>query len=518
MQRRMALMLFGVAQSFALWLSIATGPITEAAPVRGIVSTYDWLQFDFNSRHSGNNTQETKIALSSVGNLHRLFRVTLPSIADGAPAYLSGVSTASGVRDLLFVTTKAGHIIALDAHTGTQIWSKQYGANGCISSNGSVCYTTSSPAVDPNRQYVYSYGLDGKVHKYATGDGAETLTANWPQTATLKGSVEKGSSALSIATSMSGTTYLYVTNSGYPGDAGDYQGHVTAINLADNTQRVFNAACSDQTVHFTFTTPDCPSRQTAIWARVGVVYDPDTDKIYMATGNGTYSPANHYWGDSVFVLNPDGTGSNGDPLDTWTPPDFQQLQNTDTDLGSTAPAILTPTLGSNIPHLAVQGGKDAILRLINLDNLSGHSAPGFTSGEIFSMTVPMAGEILTAPAVWMNPSDNSTWMFVANGSGIAGLKLVVNSGNPSLSTMWSQSTNASGTSPIIANGILFYAGSNRIRALDPVTGNQLWRDTSIGGIHWESPIVVNGILYITDESSHLSAYVPNAVYLPLIMK
>ena len=73
--------------------------------------------------------------------------------------------------------------------------------------------------------------------------------SGWPQPTTLKGFDEKGSSALAIATS-NGTTYLYVVHGGYPGDNGDYQGHVTAINLGTGAQKVFNAACSDQAVHF----------------------------------------------------------------------------------------------------------------------------------------------------------------------------------------------------------------------------------------------------------------------------
>ncbi len=490
-------------------------PATKAAASPG---AYDWFQFNFDPQHSGNNSLETILSANKVNSLHRLFQVTLLSIADGAPAYLSAVSTNSGTRDLLFVNTKDARIIALDAHSGAQIWSHQYGPNGCISSNGGVCYTTSSPAIDPNRQYVYAYGLAGNVHKYAVGDGNETLTAGWPETATLKGFNEKGSSALSVATTVSGT-FLYVANGGYPGDAGDYQGHITAINLADGSQKVFNTLCSNQTVHFTTTSPDCAAVQAAVWARAGVVYDSDTGKIYMATGNGTFAPGSHYWGDSAFSLYPDGTGANGNPLDTYTPVNYQALQNGDTDLGSTAPAILPTPITSTLRHLAVQGGKDARLRLINLDNLSGQGGTGFTGGEIFSMTVPMGGEILTAPAVWVNPNDNSTWVFIANGSGIAGLKLVFDgSNNPTgLSAVWSQTSGASGTSPIIANGVLYYAGPNRMRALNPVNGIELWRDTGIGGIHWESPIVVNGILYITDESAHLTAYAPS-IFLPLIMR
>jgi hypothetical protein len=113
-----------------------------------------------------------------------------------------------------------------------QVWSHQYAAGSCRINGGSIpCYTTSSPSIDPNRQYVYSYGLDGYVHKYQVGDGTEVMIGGWPELATLKGLNEKGSSALSIATASSGSAYLYVTNGGYPGDGGDYQGHVTAIDL-----------------------------------------------------------------------------------------------------------------------------------------------------------------------------------------------------------------------------------------------------------------------------------------------
>jgi PQQ-like domain len=474
------------------------------------LSAYDWPQFGFNSLHSSNNTQESVINASNVSSLQRFLHVSLPSTADGAPAFLSNVVTISGTMSLVFVTTKAGHIMALDWRTGATVWSHQ--------NNAGPNYTTSSPAIDPNRRYVYSYGLDGHVHKYQVGDGHEIIDGNWPELTTRKPSVEKGSSALSIATARNGTSYLYVTNGGYPGDAGDYQGHVTAINLSNGAQHVFNTMCSDQTVHFVEQpgNPDCSGGvQSAIWARPGVIYDPDTDKIYMATGNGTYTPASHEWGDTVFSLNPDGTGSGGNPLDTYTPTNFQDLQNGDADLGSTAPAILPNT--SQYPHVAVQGGKDAVLRLLNLDNLSGHqpAGPGFTGGEVFSTTVEQGGEILTMPAVWVNPSDSSTWVFVANGNGLSGLKLSVDIGdNPSLVKMWK--INSGGTSPIVANGVLYYVAGANIWGLDPVSHAQLWNNNQIGSVHWESPIVVNGLLYVTDDNHFLSGYSLNgAVPAPL---
>ena len=232
----------------------------------------------------------------------------------------------------------------------------------------------------------------------------------------------------------------------------------------------------------------------------------------MATGNGTYSNTLHYWGDTVFSLNPDGSGANGNPLDSYTPTNFQDLQNGDTDIGSTGPALLPNN--SKYPHLAVQGGKDGILRLINLDNMSGHGGPGFTGGEVFSMTVPQGNEILTMPAVWVNPADNSTWVFVANDSGFSGLKLTVEHGNPSLASQWN--IGVTGSSPIVANGVLYLAGGSGITAFNPVTHAPLWHDTQIGSIHWESPIVADGALYITDGAGTISAYTLNgAVPAPL---
>jgi hypothetical protein len=102
------------------------------------------------------------------------------------------------------------------------------------------------------------------------------------------------------------------------------------------------------------------------------------------------------------------------------------------------------------------------------------------------MSVPQGNEVLTMPAVWVNPADSRTWVFVANDNGISGLKLTVDgSNNPRLVKQWQLGN--SGTSPIVDNGVLYNVGSNNIWALDPVTDAQLWHNTQIGSIHWESP-------------------------------
>ncbi len=232
----------------------------------------------------------------------------------------------------------------------------------------------------------------------------------------------------------------------------------------------------------------------------------------MGTGNGSYngSAGGHDWSESVLALNPDGSGANGKPLDSFTPASYQGLDNADADLGSTAPAILPVPANCNVPHLAVQGGKDQLLRLINLANLSGGNGPGHTGGEVqAAFSIPQGGELLSQPAVWVNPADNSTWVFVANGSGISGFKLLIDAaGNPTLAAQWQVSPG--GTSPLVANGVVYVARSNLLRALEPTTGNGLWSTNQIGNVHWESPVVANGVLYATDDSGQITAFAPPA--------
>jgi hypothetical protein len=472
----------------------------------GAVTSYDWPQFNGDARHSGNNTSETALSPGNVGKLQQLFQVTLPEVADSAPVVLSSVSMSGGSKDLLFLNSLQGRLMALDAHTGAMVWTFLHAASPC-SEVSAPCVTMSSPAIDPARRFVYGYGLDGSVHKHDVATGAETTGAGWPAVATAKPDVEKGASSLTVATAHDGTSYVYVAHSGYLGDGGDYQGHLTAINLSTGSQKVFNALCSNQTVHFVESgTPDCPVRLAGIWGRAGVVYDSDIDKIFAATGNGDFNPSNGYWGDSVIALGPDGTGAGGQPVDSYTPTTFQALENQDTDLGSTGPLILPTPAGFPFPHVGVQGGKDGIVRLLNLDNLSNQGTgplPGRTAGEL--ATVQLNGLVFTAPAAWVNPADGSTWVFVTTGGAISAFQLTAAGSSVALTSKWTSTPG--GSSPLVANNVLYLARGNSLQALSPASGTQLWSAT-IGGTHWQSPVVANGILYFLDQSAHLTAFAP----------
>ena len=474
---------------------------TGACPVSGSV---DWLQFGGSAGHPGVNGNETTIGPGNVASLKQKWQVTLPSFADGAPVVATGVPTASGTQDLVIVTTRGGGLVARNLETGAAVWSVTFGPGTCTINNaGSTCYTTSSPVVDRATNAVYTYGLDGKVHKVGLGTGVEVTTVPWPVVTTLKPWDEKGSSALSSATAANGHTYLYAVHSGYPGDQGDYQGHLTAIDLATGAANVFNTLCSNQTVHFTSTTPDCAQRTSGVWARSGVTYSAATNRIYLVTGNALFD-ASRNWGDTVLALNPDGTGINGGPLDSYTPTNFQQLDTADLDLGSTLPALVDLPTPSGTRHLGVQGGKEGVLSLLDLANLSGQGGPGHTGGQLATAAAPGSGAVLTAPVSWVDGSGVH-WVFVANAGNTAAYQVTLSGSTPQLTRMWQ--INAGGTSPFLANGVLYVAGGGTIRAYNPTSGAQLW-STATGSIHWQSPVVADGLVLLEDGAGHLTAWGP----------
>ncbi|HSC13372.1 MAG TPA: PQQ-binding-like beta-propeller repeat protein [Rhodanobacteraceae bacterium] len=494
----------------------------------------DWLQFGYDQAHSGFNRAERGYPTPNGNRV--LYHYALPGSAglvDSAPVYLSNVATTSGSRNVLFLVSKNGTLLALDADSQSLdvLWSKRPLGTGLV--------TNGSAAIDPDRLHVYAFGLDGKVHKYQVGDGTEVTSAGWPQVSTLKPDQEKGSAGLSIATAQNGKSYLYSVVSGYVDDTNDYQGHVTAIDLTTGAQTVFNAQCSSLTIHFVANgitsgagQNDCMrigGGNSGTWGRPGTLYDAVTNRLFFTTGNGDFDPGNAKghgmdWGDTVLALNPDGTGGGaGMPVDSYTPTTYGSdspqvgLEGFDADLGAVTLALIPPPPGTSASyqHLAVQGGKDGCLRLLNIANLSGQGGPAHVGGELQAINFPGGvncatgqdgPEIKSQPAVWVNPADHSTWLYVTTEfAGMAAYKIVLDgSGKPSLSLKW---TGNNATSPIVANGVVYMTSDARLYAYDAVSGAPLvddtsaWATTLFNDTHWQSPIVVDGKIYVVDGVS-----------------
>lgn len=456
----------------------ATSASTESTAVPAAVVGADWPSFDYNAQRSGVGPANTGIAAGDLGALATRI-VHIDGTVDSAPIELHGIVVRGAARDVVIVTTTYGRTIAIDAGTAARLW--EFVPSDIGAYQGSSQITNATPVADPNRRYVYAASPDGRIHKLNLATGREVRSGHWPVLVTFDARREKLPAALNL-----NRRWVIVTTGGYIGDAPTYEGHVAVIDRSSgHIAGVWNAECSDH--HHLLDPPrSCRADTTfggsAIWARQGAVVEPGSGRLLVATGNGPFNGSTN-WGDSVLELSPSATRL----LHNWTPSDQARLNSNDTDLGSTAPALFPPTHGH---RLAVQGGKDGMLHLLNLDRLNGTrgGAGGRLGGELEDISAPGGGQVFTAPVVWSH--DGHDYLFVADDSGTAAYRLYV-IGGPRLVSLWH--SGSGGTSPVLAGGLLYVYDeqAGNLKVYDPLRG-RLLRTLPAASGHWNSPIVAGG--------------------------
>jgi hypothetical protein len=282
----------------------------------------------------------------------------------------------------------------------------------------------------------------------------------WTVAVTRDPTREKLTSSINVSRGL-----VLVTTGGYVGDAPPYQGHVITIGASSGRiVHVWNSLCADR--HALIVPRTCGSSDSAIWSRNGAAVDPANGNLVVATGNGPYNGRKDF-GDSTIVLTPTASSMVGH----WTPPNAAQLEASDADLGSTSPGLL--------PNgYAVQGGKDGILRLLQL-----HGRPRLVQ----SVSV---GALFSVPAVYQG-----NWVYVATGGGSAAFRFSGGRLHPA----WSNNTG--GTSPVVAGGLLYVAGDGAVHVYAPGNGHEVAQLPS-GPVHWQSPIVVDGLVAMPEGNAN----------------
>jgi len=453
-------------------LACSTGSTAPASGGGPPPAAADWPRFGWDAGRSSAPPVAAGITAANVASLVRQ-QVTIDGTVDASAIYLHGVQVNGSAHDVFFVTTTYGKTLAIDAANGAVLW--RYTPANYASWVGSAQVTTATPVADPGRQFVYAAAPDGVIRKLAVVDGS----VSWSTAITLRPGAEKIASPLNYFNG-----HVIATTGGYIGDAPPYQGHVALLDAATgNLVSVWNSLCSNRAGLIDPTS--CAQSGSAIWGRTGAVVDSASGAIFVATGNGLWDGSTN-WGDAALEL--DATAAH--LIGNYTPTNTGALDSSDTDLGSTSPVLL----GGG---LIAQSGKDALIRVLTWSAMGGVTP--HKGGEAQVVSTPSGNGLFSAPAVWRTAT--ATWVFAADGGGTAAWRL--SSGQ--LQPMWSNQN--AGTSPVVADTLLFVYGPNGgLRVYRADTGVQL-ATLACGSGHWNSPIVMDGRIALPegDANNHATS-------------
>ena len=345
----------------------------------------------------------------------KLFTFHVDGDVYAQPLYVPGVEIpGQGKHNVVYIATENDSVFAFDAegNPGTPLWQVSFTNTKAgittLSEDIVSCPfiapkvgITSTPVIDLKSGTLYvlartresagvlhSSTFHQHLHALAITTGVEKFGGPVEIKASVPGS-GAGTAGGSVAFDawkenpraalllVSGVVYLTWASSC---DVGPYHGWVLAYDAQTLQQKgVFNVS------------PD--AEEGGIWAGdTGPAADSDGN-IFVATGNGKFDAGRDY-GDSMLKLS---LGSDGLALrDYFTPANQEQLNASDSDLGSGGPILLPDQPGPH-PHLLLIGGKGATLYLLDQDRLGKYQK--VTNIDPLQ-TIPAASDIFGAVAYW----------------------------------------------------------------------------------------------------------------------
>ncbi len=370
----------------------------------------------YNNARTGADLNETRLNPRNVnsGTFGKLFSLPVDGDVYAQPLYLSGLQLpGQGKHDVVFVATEHDSVYAFDAaQKASPLWRVDLAdpAKGitavparethCPFINPEVGIT-STPVIDPKQGVMFVLARTKeqtsgtapqyvqRLHALSVITGKElprspvlikaTITAKdrsgKEHETSFDPLIEQPRAALLL---VDGTVYL---TWGSSCDAGDYHGWVMAYDAQTLQQKaVFN------------TSPN--AKESGIWqSDTGPAAD-DNGNVFVVTGNGEFEAADdHDYGDTLLKLALD----KGDLLvrDYFTPHDQEMLSKKDLDLGSGGPVLLPDQRGAH-PHLAIVGGKDGNLFVVDRDHMGQYRS----ASDDVVQTVKLKGALHAAPAYW----------------------------------------------------------------------------------------------------------------------
>jgi PQQ enzyme repeat len=411
-----------------------------------------------------------------------------------------------GGKNIVIAATETNNVVALDAATGSTVWTRRLGTPVPLShlpcGNIDPLGITGTPVIDPASGTLFLDAMttpdNGTTKKHlifalSLKDGS-TLPG-WPvdvsaavsyRSTDFDSSVQNQRGALAL---VNGT--VYVPYGGHYGDCGDYRGWLVGVPVANPAGPKAWAT---------------GSRGGGSWAPSGVA--SESGAIFIATGN-TFGATTWAGGEALLRFSA-GPVFGKRPADYFAPSNWLTLDARDIDLGGTGPVVLDVP-GATPAKLLVGLGKDGKIYLVDRNNLGGVGNP-------VAVTKVATNPIINAAAAYTT-SRGTYVVFKGNGStcpaGQAGdltAVRIVPGAPPTVRTAWCAQQNGKG-SPMVtttdghAEAIVWSVGAegdNRLHGFDGDTGKFIYAGGGSGDVigsvrRFHTPILAGGRIFVAAD-------------------
>lgn len=518
------------ASKFAVVVTNAMGTATSKAAtltVTAAVAGTDVLTYKNDLNRSGQNSTESALTLTNVtaATFGLLRTLAVDGKVDAQPLYVSKLSVAGAVHNVVFAATEHDSVYAFDAGTGAALWHVSLLPAGEALSDTRGCSQvtpeigiTSTPVIDRGAGahgtiFVVAMSKDSssnyhqRLHALDLTTGAELLggpteiVATYPAagggTSTFSPGQYEERAALLLS---NGTIYTSWTSHC---DIAPYAGWVIAYSESTLARTgVLNVAPNS-------------GAGPAIWMSGGGPAADAAGNVYLLTANGVFEttldangfPNKQDYGNSfVKISNAAGTFS---VADYFTMFNEVAESNADQDLGSGG-AMLLPDLTDStgaVRHLVVGAGKDGNIYVVNRDSMG-----KFNAGNNSQIWQQLSGAL--PGGIWSTPAYFNGVLYYGDVSGtlkafaISSAKLVATPQSQSATQFaypgTAPSVSANGTSNAIvwahenANPAVLHAYDAANLAHEIYNSNQAaaGRDHFGAGNKYITPTVADGKVFV----------------------
>ena len=312
------------------------------------------------------------VASSKFGKLQTL---SVDGVVLAQPLYVAQYPIpSSGVHNLLLVATENDTLYEYDADTLALINKRSFGTPQSSSAVGCgdirpMYGITSTPVIDPATNILYLVASTVQGSKDVTtihSVGLGTLKDVKKQKVAAKFKLSNGDiTSYNAQHEHSRTSLAYNNGALYVGIGSRCD---TATGSIVGWMLKYDGTSLKQTASF----PTIEDAQQYLLASIwmtGYASAIDTSgNVFSVIGNGAFdgNTGGKDYGESAIALDPNLTGV----MSSFTPSNWQSLNNGDTDFGSGG-ILLLPTQEGKTPNVAVAMGKDSNLFVLNRDNLGG---------------------------------------------------------------------------------------------------------------------------------------------------